>query len=99
MVIGAPGNRQSVLRRQFVVRAHHDAESGGWWADSDDLPGLVTEAPTYDELVERVMAVVPELCRANNIAIADGDLVKVEGDTGTPCVTHKYPADPGKSDS
>lgn len=64
--------------RRFVVRAHHDPDTGGWWADSDDIPGLVTEAPSYDELVDRVIAVVPELCAANNFAIGKGDSLHFE---------------------
>jgi hypothetical protein len=25
--------------RTLVVRMHRDDETGGWWADSDDIPG------------------------------------------------------------
>ena len=74
MVVAAPVEERSASRRQFVVRAHHDDETGGWWADSDDIPGLVTEAASYDELVDRVIAAVPELCKANDISIAEGDV-------------------------
>jgi len=41
-----------------------------WWAESDDLPGLVSEAPTLDELVECVMAVARELLTANGATAA-----------------------------
>jgi len=47
------------------VHTTYDPESGVWWAESDDLPGLVSEAPTLDALVERVMAVAGELLVAN----------------------------------
>lgn len=50
------------------VRAQYDAEARVWWAESDDIPGLVSEAPTLDALVERVMAVAPELLTANGAA-------------------------------
>lgn len=48
-----------------TVHATYDPENGVWWAESDDLPGLVSEAPTLDELVDRVMAVAGELLVAN----------------------------------
>lgn len=57
--------------RPLVVRMHRDDETGGWWADSDDIPGLTSEAPTYDSLRARVSMVVPELCRANGIDLDD----------------------------
>ena len=50
------------------IQAHYDPDAGVWWADSDDLPGLVSEAPTLDALVDRVAAVVPELLAANGAA-------------------------------
>ena len=90
MVVGVPLDKLSASsHRQFVVRAHRDAETGGWWADSDDVPGLVTEGATYSELVDRVLAVVPELCKANAIAIADGDVIHVQGETGARRVTNE----------
>lgn len=45
----------------YVVKAEWDAEAKVWVATSDDIPGLVTEAATWDELVRRILAVVPEL--------------------------------------
>jgi len=47
------------------IRATFDPEASVWWAESDDLPGLVSEASSLDALVERVAAVVPELLAAN----------------------------------
>jgi predicted RNase H-like HicB family nuclease len=47
------------------IHATFDPESSVWWAESDDLPGLVTEAATFDALVERVAAVAPELLATN----------------------------------
>ena len=43
------------------IQAHYDPDARVWWADSTDLPGLVSEAPTLDALMDRVAAVVPEL--------------------------------------
>lgn len=42
-----------------------DAEAKVWVAQSDDLPGLVTEAATVPELIQRVMDVAPELIEDN----------------------------------
>lgn len=56
------------------VSATYDPESQVWWAESDDIVGLVSEAPTLDELVERVLAVVPELLQANGVTADRVDL-------------------------
>ena len=53
------------------IHATFDPESRVWWAESDGLPGLVSEAPTLDELIDRVMAVAGELLIANE-GTADG---------------------------
>ena len=47
------------------IQAHYDSDARVWWAESEDVPGLVSEAPTLDALKERVAAVVPELLAAN----------------------------------
>lgn len=47
------------------VRAQYDAEARVWWAESDDIPGLVSEAPSLDALMERVLAVAGEVIQAN----------------------------------
>ena len=52
------------------IHAAYDPEGWVWWAESDDLPGLVSEAPTLDELVECVMAVARKLLTANGATAA-----------------------------
>lgn len=47
------------------VRATHDPDTGHWWAESADLPGLVSEAPTLEALMDRVSEIVPELLDLN----------------------------------
>ena len=42
----------------LTVRAEWDSEAGVWVAESDDVPGLVTEADTLERLVERL----PRVC-------------------------------------
>jgi predicted RNase H-like HicB family nuclease len=49
----------------FNVRAYWDDQAKVWWANSDEIPGLATEAPTYEELDENVRAIAPELLALN----------------------------------
>lgn len=47
------------------IQTSYDPEAKVWWAESEDLPGLVSEAPTLDALIDRVTAVAAELLVAN----------------------------------
>jgi predicted RNase H-like HicB family nuclease len=49
----------------IYVRARWDAEAGMWVATSEDIPGLVTEAPTQQELLDRLLVMIPELIEAD----------------------------------
>ncbi len=49
----------------YDIRAHWDAEAHVWWAESEDVPGLVAEARTHDGLIEELRLLVPELLRLN----------------------------------
>jgi predicted RNase H-like HicB family nuclease len=51
--------------RSISVRAEWDRDAKVWVATSEDLPGLVTESETFEGLVERIEAVVPELLSAD----------------------------------
>lgn len=51
--------------RQLVVNAIWDPEARVWVAESDDIPGLVAEAETIDGLMEKVIALAPELFELN----------------------------------
>lgn len=53
------------MPNKLVVTARWDGEADVWVAMSDDIPGLATEAPTLDALLERVLAVAPELLEDN----------------------------------
>ncbi len=46
------------------VRLSWDEEARVWWAESDQLPGLVSEAPTVEAAIERVKEVIPDLLQA-----------------------------------
>lgn len=49
----------------YQVQAHWDAEAQVWWAESDDVPGLVAEARTHNKLVTKLCQLVPELLALN----------------------------------
>lgn len=51
----------------IIVRADWDEEAGVWVASSDDVAGLALEAPTLEELRDKVL---PALC----------DLIELNGD-------------------
>ena len=51
--------------KTFNVHAHWDEEAHVWWAESDEVPGLATEAPNLEQLDENVRVIAPELLRVN----------------------------------
>lgn len=71
------------MAKARIVRAHWDAAAKVWWADSDDVPGLVTEAPTINDLIDNIIALVPDLIEMNEGP--DGDVpVRVVADFDLP---------------
>jgi hypothetical protein len=54
------------------VKAQWNPEAGVWWAESADLPGLVSEAETLDALIERVASIIPDLLAAAEGPLAAG---------------------------
>ena len=51
--------------QEFVVRATWDDDAKVWVVESDDIPGLVTEAATEAQLIEKLKIMVPELLTLN----------------------------------
>jgi predicted RNase H-like HicB family nuclease len=49
----------------YRVLAHWDEDASVWWAESDEVPGLASEAPTFEQLDENVRAIAPELLSLN----------------------------------
>jgi predicted RNase H-like HicB family nuclease len=47
------------------VTAFWDDEAAVWVAESDDVPGLITEAATMERLIERLQTLIPELMELN----------------------------------
>ena len=57
------------MNRPLVVRAVWDDEAKVWVATSDDVPGLVTEAETTEQLIEKLKVMIPELLEENGHAV------------------------------
>ena len=49
------------------VEAFWDGEAKVWVANSDDVPGLATEANSLETLTKKLHNIIPELMLANNI--------------------------------
>ncbi len=47
------------------IKAFWDDEAAVWVAESDDVPGLITEAATMELLIERLQILIPELMGLN----------------------------------
>ena len=54
-------------RKVFEIRAEWDGDAGVWWCSNDELP-LATEAPSFEELVARVLQIAPEIAAENGLA-------------------------------
>jgi uncharacterized protein DUF1902 len=52
-------------QRDCVVTATWDDEAKVWVAESEDVLGLVTEAPTLEALQAKIRVLVPELLELN----------------------------------
>jgi predicted RNase H-like HicB family nuclease len=57
----------------YTIRAEWDGEAGVWVASSDDVPGLATGADTFEELIEKLRVVVPELLDENGFLPSGND--------------------------
>jgi predicted RNase H-like HicB family nuclease len=55
--------------KPFFIRAEWDEEASVWVATSDDVPGLVTEEATMEDLIRKLKIVVPELLEANGVKV------------------------------
>jgi hypothetical protein len=60
----------------YTVRARWDEQSKSWWTDGEDIAGLCCQAASFDELVETILALAPDLLRANG-SEAPGGAVEI----------------------
>lgn len=63
--------------RELKVAAFWDPEASVWVAESEDVPGLVTEAETVEQLVAKLRVMVPELLEANGVLGTDVEDVPI----------------------
>ena len=63
------------LRKVFEIRAEWDGEARVWWRANAALPPA-TEAPTFEQLVSRVIAIAPEIAAENRLA-TPGDEIEL----------------------
>jgi predicted RNase H-like HicB family nuclease len=63
--------RSQISEHVYSVKAEWDDEASVWVASSEDVPGLVTEAPTLEALVEKLRVMVPEMLELNGVLPPD----------------------------
>jgi Domain of unknown function (DUF1902) len=51
----------------YVVKASFDAEADVWFVDHTDIPGLATEAPSFEALCRKIKIMASELLEANGL--------------------------------
>jgi predicted RNase H-like HicB family nuclease len=61
------------MKKPLQVRAFWDDDAKVWVAESDDVPGLATEAESVDQLVEKLKVLIPELLAENGLP-SSGDI-------------------------
>lgn len=62
------------MKQVFKILANWDAAAAVWVAESDDVPGLVTEADTIDGLLAKLKVMIPELLEANGAVMDDEEI-------------------------
>ena len=64
---------------EIQVSAFWDDEASVWVAQSEQVPGLVTEADTLEHLLEKLATLVPELLELNGKPL-QGELVNLKAE-------------------
>jgi len=59
------------MHKPFLIRVDWDEDSAVWTADSDDIPGLATEAGTLEGLSLKLESMIPELVALNSVESSD----------------------------
>ena len=55
------------MAKSYTVHARWDEASRTWWTDGEEITGLTCQGDTFDELVEVVLEIGPELLHANRV--------------------------------
>lgn len=48
-----------------TVKLIWSEESGKWFTETDDVPGMVLESNSFDALMEKVQLIAPDMLEAN----------------------------------
>lgn len=51
----------------YTIQLFWDSEAGVWLATSKDIQGLVLEADSLDEVIQKTLLAVPELIELNSL--------------------------------
>jgi Domain of unknown function (DUF1902) len=62
------------MHKHITVQALYDPEAQVWVATSEDVIGLVAEAPSLPELTDIVAELIPELLALNHHSCSDHPL-------------------------
>ena len=55
------------MKEKLIVRAFWDSEANVWVAESDDVPGLITESDNMEHLITKLHTLIPELLEENGM--------------------------------
>ncbi|HYU45333.1 MAG TPA: DUF1902 domain-containing protein [Terriglobales bacterium] len=59
--------QEPTSRDVFEALARWDSEAGVWVAESEDIPGLVAEADSPNNLARKLRILIPELLELNGV--------------------------------
>jgi predicted RNase H-like HicB family nuclease len=59
------------MDQEFTVTATWDSEASVWVAESENVPGLITEAENLEVLVKKLRTLIPQLLEANGVVTGD----------------------------
>ncbi len=62
------------MENKIQIKAIWDPEAKVWVAESDDVPGLITEADTMEQLVNKLHILIPELLQENGVDTKSRDI-------------------------
>jgi len=56
---------------EYIITLFWDDEASVWIAESPDIPGLILESRSFDELIEKVKTAIPELLEINGTRLPE----------------------------
>jgi hypothetical protein len=76
------------MAKSYTVHARWDEASRIWWTNGEDIPGLFCESGSFDQLIEIILDLAPDLLRANGAEPAGQvvDINVVAERRGTACI-------------